>query len=888
MSGCLAKTWLVTKDLGGTVYRLTDACAEAYDCAAGSYCPAGYYAGSEADAAAYFAQAWWPGENYMDVDCAVVEGSANGVWTYQCACGNGFWCAANTAMPKFCPPGYFCETPAVIEECPKGHYCKEGSVEARACTAAQDCPRGSAVPEESSSGILWFVLISVVAYVAFKIRTRYQEDALRIEALEAEAYHDAVEAAELLKEKRAAAAAAAAVDVRGGGAAAKGGTGETYRIEFEDIRLDLPNGVTIMRGPSGCFLPGTSTAIMGASGAGKTTIMNLVTGKVKKTSGVIRVNGEECDSLARWRSRVAFVPQEDVMHRELTVFENLEFSAHTRLPADWAPSRKQQMIFKVLDSLNLAAIQRSKIGDEFERGISGGQRKRVNVGLELVADPKVLFLDEPTSGLDSVSATELSEMLRSIAEADGLTIAAVIHSPGPAAFAAFHRFLLLQTGGRLVYAGPTRDVETYFGAIGFPYPRGDTLDTMADYILKCVAGGVQPTGRAGAAAVAAAGEPWDHMTGFTKLWHASNGLPPPPADDHQDHLRPSFHRGHPRRHVRIFNQIVSLLKQDLVDYPRDVARAFCPARGDPDRPAISAAATFAICLKRACRQAYAKKFRGFFVGTIAVYFAVGHVLASLVGEHLNVLGGYGPDICAQQYPELQRACLNLQDNSYVPAISSILFILVAMGAATSAATFGCETAQYWREASTGLHTPAYFLAKVVADVPLCAVSAVSIWGAFVSTFYSPMHSGALLLGFLLINYFGYFSGYLLSFLLPYTACGLAAVAAAVWWAILYAGCSAARAGHMRRAKWPDTWIYAISAPRWFMEGIFDATTVEPYEEVPSGPAKGEGYYDLSRQKDFYDFHTSYSKCMLYMCAINACLLALDLFLIVATKLDKKR
>ena len=73
-----------------------------------------------------------------------------------------------------------------------------------------------------------------------------------------------------------------------------------------------------------------------------------------------------------------------------------------------------------------------------------------------------------------------------------------------------------------------------------------------------------------------------------------------------------------------------------------------------------------------------------------------------------------------------------------------------------------------------------------------------------------------------------------------------------------------------------------------MEGIFDATTVEPYEEVPSGPAKGEGYYDLSRQKDFYDFHTSYSKCMLYMCAINACLLAIDLVLIVATKLDKKR
>ena len=91
---------------------------------------------------------------------------------------------------------------------------------------------------------------------------------------------------------------------------------------------------------------------------------------------------EPCDDLGKYRSRTAFVPQEDVMHRELTVFENLEFSAYTRLPADWAPSRKQRLIFKVLDSLNLAAIQRSKIGDEFERGISGGQRKRVSACVE--------------------------------------------------------------------------------------------------------------------------------------------------------------------------------------------------------------------------------------------------------------------------------------------------------------------------------------------------------------------------------------------------------------------------------------------------------------------------------------------------------------------------
>ena len=168
---------------------------------------------------------------------------------------------------------------------------------------------------------------------------------MRREVQELEDYHDVVEAAERKSEAKQ----TAAVSFEEARASSPKDNGETYKIEFEDIRLVLPDGTTIMRGPSGCFLPGTSTAIMGASGAGKTTIMNLVTGKVKKTSGVIRVNGEECASLAKWRSRVAFVPQEDVMHRELTVLENLEFSAYTRLPATWAPSRKQALVFKVLD-----------------------------------------------------------------------------------------------------------------------------------------------------------------------------------------------------------------------------------------------------------------------------------------------------------------------------------------------------------------------------------------------------------------------------------------------------------------------------------------------------------------------------------------------------------
>ena len=137
----------------------------------------------------------------------------------------------------------------------------------------------------------------------------------------------------------------------------------------------------------------------------------ILSGKVKKTGGWITCNGEACDDLSRYRSRTAFVPQEDVMHRELTVLENITFSADIRLPPDWTPEQKREKVMQTLYTLDLTHIQHSIIGDEFERGISGGQRKRVNVGLELVADPKLLFLDEPTSGLDSVSATKLCTIL---------------------------------------------------------------------------------------------------------------------------------------------------------------------------------------------------------------------------------------------------------------------------------------------------------------------------------------------------------------------------------------------------------------------------------------------------------------------------------------------
>ena len=157
---------------------------------------------------------------------------------------------------------------------------------------------------------------------------------------------------------------------------------------------------------------------------------------------------------------VGFVPQEDIMMRMLTVKENLTLSAMLRLPAHWSNIRKRQFVGATLDILGLHSIRHSIIGDETERGISGGQRKRVNIGLEMVADPTVLFLDEPTSGLDSTSSMEVCDALGKIASL-GVTVVTVIHQPRYEIFTAFDDVLLLGKGGRTVYLGPSDDALEY-------------------------------------------------------------------------------------------------------------------------------------------------------------------------------------------------------------------------------------------------------------------------------------------------------------------------------------------------------------------------------------------------------------------------------------------
>ena len=155
---------------------------------------------------------------------------------------------------------------------------------------------------------------------------------------------------------------------------------------------------------------------MGGSGAGKSTLLNCLSGRLGKgdLSGEILFNGFPRDKQL-WKSQCAFVEQDDVMFRNLTVQETLTYAAKLRLPSKMSRADKEKRVNAIIAELGLENCRNVRIGDSENKGISGGERKRVAIGMELVSDPDILFLDEPTSGLDAFTAINIIKTVKKIA-----------------------------------------------------------------------------------------------------------------------------------------------------------------------------------------------------------------------------------------------------------------------------------------------------------------------------------------------------------------------------------------------------------------------------------------------------------------------------------------
>ncbi|MFK7785576.1 MAG: ATP-binding cassette domain-containing protein [Crocinitomicaceae bacterium] len=211
---------------------------------------------------------------------------------------------------------------------------------------------------------------------------------------------------------------------------------------------------------------GNMIGIMGGSGAGKTTLMNVFNGKVKPTYGNVEINGIDLHNDSKnLQGLIGNVSQNDLLIEELTVFENLYFAAKLSMGGE---SSKQitHKVVRLLSTIGLYEAKDLKVGSPLEKVISGGQRKRLNIALELIRNPQILFVDEPTSGLSSKDSENIMDLLKELS-LRGTLVFVVIHQPSSTIFKLFDRLLIMDQGGHLVYDGIPLNALVHFKTHSF-------------------------------------------------------------------------------------------------------------------------------------------------------------------------------------------------------------------------------------------------------------------------------------------------------------------------------------------------------------------------------------------------------------------------------------
>ncbi|XP_060216057.1 ABC transporter G family member 15-like [Lycium barbarum] len=261
--------------------------------------------------------------------------------------------------------------------------------------------------------------------------------------------------------------------------------GVAYLV-WEDLTVMLPNfghGPTkkLLQGLSGYAEPGRIMAIMGPSGSGKSTLLDTLAGRLSTNvvmTGNILLNGKK---RRLDYGVVAYVTQEDTLLGTLTPRETITYSAHLRLPTSMTKEEVNDIVEGTIMEMGLGDCADRLVGNWQLRGISGGEKKRLGIALEILVRPRILFLDEPTTGLDSASAFFVVQALKNISR-DGRTVISSIHQPSSEVFALFDDLFLL-SGGEAVYFGEAKLAVQFFAESGFPCP---SRRNPSDHFLRCV------------------------------------------------------------------------------------------------------------------------------------------------------------------------------------------------------------------------------------------------------------------------------------------------------------------------------------------------------------------------------------------------------------------
>lgn len=257
------------------------------------------------------------------------------------------------------------------------------------------------------------------------------------------------------------------------------------KISFvaEDITFKFPGGKTGLVNINISEGTGRLFGIMGGSGAGKSTLFNVLNGTAKPSSGSVRINSIDIyKEPKKVEGLIGFVPQDDLLIEDLTVYQNLYYAAKLCFKS-YSKNELDELVTTTLHSLGLFEARDLKVGNPLQKTISGGQRKRLNIGLELLREPSVMFVDEPTSGLSSRDSENIMDLLKELS-LRGKMVFVVIHQPSSEIFKMFDKLLILDVGGHEIYYGNPVEAVTYFKEIV------DMIDKDQGACIEC--GNVNP------------------------------------------------------------------------------------------------------------------------------------------------------------------------------------------------------------------------------------------------------------------------------------------------------------------------------------------------------------------------------------------------------------
>ncbi|KAG2425449.1 hypothetical protein HXX76_013659 [Chlamydomonas incerta] len=486
------------------------------DCPAGSYCPspgqiitcpAGYYCGRRAQFKTTC--------NYSDLIStpeALIpqDGEADIITRLKRNREpiRGNYCPEGSAKPSVvCEGGYYCPNATSQIICPAGYYCKPQSIYPVECPPVVSCPEGTESPDGRPLAGLIFAFIVVGMYLLYWVTelgmwvgeriirhlslvTRLRENLASLGQMAGIAEVETEEEKAMGKvQEDARARHEVGFDIATMKTSKWWELTENTNIRFRDVRGRMPKGKDkggALEGITGFFEAGKLSAIMGPSGCGKTTLILVLSGRMP---AAVSVFNDEHETVAltetRYRRKLGFVPQDDILHADLTVRENLEYSARLKLPHTMPRVYRHGIIDDTLRMLGMYDKQDRLTGSVENKVISGGERKRVSIGVEIVGKPPILFMDEPTSGLDAARSSELCTLMSNLASASKTNIIAVIHQPRYSSFILFDKLMLLAPGGKMLFQGPPTLCVPYFRILGFHFPVEENhADTLLDVVAE--------------------------------------------------------------------------------------------------------------------------------------------------------------------------------------------------------------------------------------------------------------------------------------------------------------------------------------------------------------------------------------------------------------------